>query len=94
MGIDVISIQRGIKPQMRPTIKSLNQTQRLQTKCKMCSKHSRINYNFTSSFTKTYVGIVCKTCCMNEYYGKKGKAGRLYQKDIQDGTLFGIKKGE
>tara|TARA_Y100001951_G_C11288063_1_gene270150 strand:+ start:1256 stop:1369 length:114 start_codon:yes stop_codon:yes gene_type:complete len=37
---------------------------------------------------------VCKTCCINEYYGKKGKAGRLYQKDIQDGTLLGIKKGE
>jgi hypothetical protein len=58
----------------------------------MCSKQSYSeHYDFTSSYTKTYVGVVCKSCCIREYYGTRGKTGKLYPKDMESKSLFGLK---
>ena len=58
----------------------------------MCGKQTRaVHYHFVSAYIKEEVGIVCKKCCIREYYGTRHKQSKKYNRDLEEKSLFGIK---
>jgi|TARA_R100000789_G_scaffold100278_2_gene109592 hypothetical protein len=58
----------------------------------MCSKQTKaIHYHFTSAYTREEVGIVCRQCCIREYYGTRFRQSKRYNRDLEEKSLFGVK---